>query len=68
MAFSAETEWPILLQHGKPRLLAVLRGSQQNLRSIWYAIIAAKSRVFQGFETLSAIPFQTNRIRCKVHR
>jgi hypothetical protein len=57
METSAETEWPILLQHGKPPLLGGFARQSAELQKFSYAILALKSRVFQRFETLSAILF-----------
>jgi hypothetical protein len=59
MDTSAETEWPILLQHRKAPKLSGLAPSQQNWIHFCYALSPPKSRLIQLFETLSAISFQS---------
>jgi hypothetical protein len=59
MQTSAETEWPILLQHGKPPLLSGFARQSAELQQFSYVILSQKSRVLQQFETLSAILFHS---------
>jgi hypothetical protein len=58
MVTSAETEWTILLQHGKPRWLGGFARQSAELQQFSYEISALKSRLIQGFETLSSILFR----------
>jgi hypothetical protein len=63
MIASAETEWPILLQHRKPPSLLRICAQSAGLQQFSYEILPLKSRVLQRFETLSAILFQFQRRR-----